>query len=82
MPSGVRLATSAVALPYRPILNDQGIQIGYADGNTAYNLHGKMLYHLDKDGALLRPGDAKVVGTVREGASGLVATGETATLCS
>ena len=61
---------------YRPILNGLGVQIGYADGHTAYNLHGKMLYHVDKDGALMRLGDAKVVGTLVDLGSGLMAPGD------
>ena len=61
---------------YRPILNDNGVQIGYADGGTAYTLRGKMLYHLDKDGALLRLGDAKVVGRLTEAGPALAVVGD------
>jgi hypothetical protein len=60
---------------YRPILNERGIQIGYADEATAYSLRGKMLYHLDRNGALMRLGDAKVVANLTEVGSALTITG-------
>lgn len=67
---------------YRPILNDSGVQIGYADGDTAYNVRGKMLYHLEKDGALLRLGDGEVVGELIEAGPALAAVGDCEALFS
>ena len=67
---------------YRPILNDSGVQIGYADGEAAYNLRGKMLYHVDKDGALMRLGDGKVVGTLIAAGAALAAVGDCEALFS
>lgn len=69
-------------MPYRPILNERGVQVGYADGETAFDQHGKMRYHIGKDGALKRLGDGNVVATLIEAGSALSLIGEDDTLFS
>ena len=53
-------------MSYRPILDERGVQVGYVDGDSAYDLRGKMAYHLGRDGALMRLGDGKVVGSLAD----------------